>query len=75
MRWFEKHRIKWIAETVHIFGFINRSHIVKKFGVSIPQASYDLSKFQKDNPGVIKYNTSLKRYEKSSVGDRSKDDG
>ena len=62
MRWFEQHRQEWIAETLHIFGFINRDHLVRKFGVSVPQASKDLQSFQRANPGAIKYDLSEKRY-------------
>lgn len=62
MNWFTDHRQAWIAETVHIFGFIRRDHLMRKFGVSIAQASKDLAKFQEANPGVIVYDRSSKRY-------------
>jgi hypothetical protein len=62
-RYFFKLRQEWIAETIRVFGFINREHIERKFGISTPQASVDLSAFQRDNPGVVAYNTSAKRYE------------
>jgi hypothetical protein len=61
--WFVRHRQEWIAETVRVFGFINREHIERKFGISTPQASYDLSQFQSENPDAIQYNKSSKRYE------------
>lgn len=63
VRWFVRHRQEWIEETVRIFGFINRLHIERKFGVSTPQASYDLSLFQAEHPGAIVYNKAAKRYE------------
>lgn len=63
MRWFENHRQEWIAETVYIFGFINRVHIQRKFCVSTPQAACDLRTFQKNNPRAIVYNKTAKRYE------------
>ena len=63
LTWFVRHRMDWIAETVWIFGFINREHIERKFGVSTPQASTDLRLFQKLYPGVITYNLSTKRFE------------
>lgn len=66
MNWFARHRQDWIAETVHIFGFINREHIMRKFEVSTPQASMDLQVFQRENPGALKYDTSAKRYEVSA---------
>lgn len=63
MRWFEQHRMEWIAETLRVFGFINREHLERKFGVSTPQASADLNEFQRLHPKLITYNKSTKRYE------------
>ncbi|RUV65195.1 MAG: hypothetical protein E5X35_11660 [Mesorhizobium sp.] len=63
--WFKRARIAWIAETVEIFGFINREHIQAKFGVSTPQASYDLRDAMQAQPGRIVYNKSTKRFEKA----------
>ena len=62
-RWFARHRQEWIAETIRVFGFINREHIERKFGISTPQASLDLQLFQAENPDAIRYNRSAKRYE------------
>jgi len=62
MNWFAQRRQDWIAETVRVFGFINREHIQKKFGVSTPQASTDLREFQRVHPGAITYDRSGKRY-------------
>lgn len=62
-KWYTKHRLDWIAETVRIFGFINRKHLQKKFGISTPQASVDLRAFQKMYPRTIIYNPTLKQYE------------
>jgi len=62
MRWFEEHRQQWIAETLRIFGYIQRKHLIRKFGISVPQASADLQKFQKDHPKAIRYDASRKRY-------------
>lgn len=62
-RWFIKHRQEWIAEALRIYGFINREHIERKFGVSTPQASIDLRDFQTANPNAVTYNKSAKRYE------------
>lgn len=61
--WAMRQRQGWIAETIRVFGFINREHIERKFGVSTPQASTDLTAFKGRNPGVIVYNVSSKRYE------------
>lgn len=60
--WFTETRLAWIKETVEIFGFINREHIEKKFGISAQQASYDLSQVQVRWPSLIQYNKSAKQY-------------
>ena len=60
--WFHNHRLEWIRETVHIFGFINREHIERKFRVSTPQASKDLRCAMERWPLLMKYDTSEKRY-------------
>jgi hypothetical protein len=62
LNWFAAHRQEWIAETVRVFGFINREHIERKFGVSTPQASMDLREFIRANPDRIVYDKSAKRY-------------
>lgn len=62
-RWFVQHRQEWIEETVRVFGFINRKHIERKFGVSTAQASLDLRVFQEAHPDAIRYNTTAKRFE------------
>ena len=61
--WAMRQRQGWIAETIRVFGFINRVHIERKFGVSTPQASVDLAAFQRNYPGRIIYNASEKRFE------------
>jgi hypothetical protein len=63
--WFVQKRQEWIAETLRVFGFINREHIETKFGISTPQASTDLQKFQRDRPNEITYNKCSKRYERA----------
>lgn len=61
-RWFKNYRMEWIAETLRVFGFINREHIQRKFGLSTPQASKDLNLFQKLHPDETSYDLHLKRY-------------
>ena len=55
--------MKFIAGRLAAQGFINRSHITGKFGVSIPQASMDLRKYLQVNPNSMTYNLTKKRYE------------
>ena len=62
MTWFERKRIEWIHESVRIFGFINREHIMKKFGISLPQASHDLKKVMQFHPHLMTYDTARKCY-------------
>ena len=64
-RWFESRRIAFIAEMLHIYGFINREHLMRKFGISQPQASKDLQSFQRNSAGSMTYNVSAKRYERT----------
>lgn len=62
MRWFEKIRQEWIAETLRVFGYIQRQHLMRKFEISMVQASADLQRFQKDNPDAMSYDKNQKRY-------------
>jgi hypothetical protein len=62
MRWCEQQRQDWIAETLRVFGFINREHLERKFGISPSQASLDLAAFKRAHPTAITYDASAKRY-------------
>lgn len=62
-RWFESQRIAFVAEMLHVYGFINREHLMRKFGISRPQASKDLRTCQRNWAGGMTYNLSAKRYE------------
>lgn len=64
--WFQNHRLAWIKESVEIFGFIQREHIQKKFGVSVPQASADIGQVMAAWPRLMTYNKSAKRYERNA---------
>ena len=62
MRYFEKLRVEWIIESLEIFGFINREHVCKKFGVTSQIASKDFGTVQKLHPHLMRYDTSTKCY-------------
>lgn len=62
-RWFFQHRQEWIALMLRVYGFINRAHLERMFGVSTPQASADIQYFLAKNPGAMAYNSATKRYE------------
>lgn len=64
MNYFELQRLDWIFEMLQIYGFINREHLVRKFRISIPQASKDINKYIKLHEGTLEYNMTTKRYEK-----------
>jgi hypothetical protein len=55
-RWFENRRVAFIADMLHIYGFINREHLMKKFDISRPQASKDLQSFLRNSSGGMVYN-------------------
>ncbi len=61
-RWFARHRQEWIAETVRIFGYINRKHIERKFEITSAVASTDLREFMRANPDALIYDGTGKRY-------------
>lgn len=61
--YYQMHRIDWIVDTVRIYGFINRKHIQRKFGVSTPQAALDIKRARQAHPNLMAYNTVKKRYE------------
>lgn len=61
--YFNKLRQAWIMEMIYIYGYVNRTHLRRKFGISIPQASQDIRQFLEAHPGELAYNDSSKRYE------------
>lgn len=63
MNYFQQMRHSYISEFIKKNGYINRSDITDKFGVSIPQASTDLARWMANNPEKIEYNPKTKRYE------------
>lgn len=63
MTWYTEHRQEWIKEMMYVYGFINREHLVRKFAISVLQASHDLNAYMRFNPGHIVYNKATKRYE------------
>lgn len=64
--WFRETRLAWMRESVQIFGFLNRTHVMRKFGVSEPQAAIDFREAQRRWPESFTYNASTKRYEAAS---------
>jgi hypothetical protein len=66
MRWGVEKRLEFIEFRLLWEGGINRADIMKEFGVSVPQASKDLSLYEETAPGNLVYDRREKRYIPSS---------
>ena len=62
MRWGVEKRLEFIEFRLFWEGGINRADIVDQFGVSVPQASKDLTLYEEKAPGNLHYDKSAKRY-------------
>src|SRR5205085_4007478 len=62
MRWGVEKRLEFIEFRLFWEGGINRADIMDRFGVSVPQASKDLSLYEEKAPGNLVYDKKQKRY-------------
>ena len=62
LRWGVEQRLEFIEFRLFWEGGVNRADITRFFGVSVPQASKDLSQYQELASANIRYDRSLKRY-------------
>jgi len=62
LRWGAEQRLEFIEFRLYWEGGINRADLVDFFGVSVPQASNDLSQYQELAPANLEYDKSRKRY-------------
>jgi hypothetical protein len=62
MRWGVEKRLEFIEFRLFWEGKINRADIMEQFGVSVPQASKDISLYETKAPGNLAYDKSEKRY-------------
>ncbi|UEM04726.1 WYL domain-containing protein [Skermanella rosea] len=62
IRWGVEQRLEFIEFRLFWEGGVNRADIIDMFGVSVPQASKDLSLYQEHAPGNVVYDKSAKRY-------------
>jgi hypothetical protein len=62
LRWGIEQRLEFIEFRLFWEGSINRADIKDCFGVSIPQASKDLTLYQERAPGNMEYDPRTKRY-------------
>lgn len=61
-RWGAEQRLEFIEFRAFWEGGVNRSDITDRFGVSVPQASNDLSQYRELAPSNLFYDSSAKRY-------------
>ncbi|MER8501565.1 WYL domain-containing protein [Mesorhizobium sp. M0145] len=62
VRWGVEQRLEFIEFRLFWEGGVNRADIINMFGVSVPQASKDLTLYQERAPGNVEYDKSAKRY-------------
>jgi hypothetical protein len=60
--WSTRKRFQHLEFTLYWEGRVNRGDLTAEFGISIPQASVDLTKYQEMAPNNISYNSSAKYY-------------
>jgi hypothetical protein len=65
-RWGIEQRLEFIEFCLFWDGGINRSGLTRQFGISTPQASNDLKRYEESAPGNLVYDKSRKRYFASS---------
>lgn len=61
-RWNVERRLEFIDFRLFWEGTINRGDLVRHFGISVPQASADLSQYQVQAEGNIQYDKTAKTY-------------
>jgi hypothetical protein len=66
-RWGQERRLEFIDYRLRWDGVINRSDLTSFFGISVPQASLDLSEYAKRAPGNLEYDSSTKVYRAASL--------
>ncbi|TCU21810.1 putative DNA-binding transcriptional regulator YafY [Rhizobium azibense] len=62
IRWGVEQRMEFIEFRLFWEGGVRRKDIIDMFGVSVPQASKDLTLYQEQAPGNVEYDKSAKRY-------------
>jgi hypothetical protein len=62
LRWSVEQRLAFIEERLFWLGEVNRADLVRRFGVSLGQASADISRYLARDPKGVIYDKSAKRY-------------
>jgi hypothetical protein len=61
-KWGVEKRLEFIELQLFWEGSLNRADLINEFGLSVPQASKDLSLYQEQAPKNLAYDKSLKKY-------------
>src|ERR1700730_2825234 len=62
LRWSVERRLAFIEERLFWLGEVNRTDLVRRFGVSMSQASGDIGRYLALDPPGVTYDKSAKRY-------------
>src|SRR6266542_7008882 len=62
LRWGPEQRLEFVEFLLFWEGVLNRSDITQRFGVSVPQASNDLTMYREFAPANLEYDSSAKCY-------------
>lgn len=62
LRWSVEQRLAFIEERLFWIGEVNRTDLVRRFGVSMGQASIDIARYLSHSPKGISYDKRAKRY-------------
>src|SRR5262252_2061461 len=62
LRWSVERRLAFIEERLFWLGAVNRTDLVRRFGVSMSQASTDIARYLAQAPQGVTYDKSAKRY-------------
>jgi hypothetical protein len=62
VRWSVERRLAFIEERLYWLGHVNRTDLVRRFGVSMSQASSDIARYLALAPGDVFYDKRAKRY-------------
>ena len=62
IKWAAEQRFQYLEQRAFWHGSLNRSDLIEKFGISVPQASKDLASYQKMHPLNLAYDASKKQY-------------
>lgn len=62
LRWSVERRLAFIEDRLFWLGAVNRTDLVRRFGVSMSQASADIARYLAQAPRGVSYDKSAKRY-------------